>query len=45
MYRMQTRHKIVIQKFTKNRPTGISYMIHTFPCHRIYSHVLTVVQL
>jgi len=27
--------KIMTQKFTKN----ISYMIHPFPCHIIYSHM------
>jgi len=33
-----TGHNIVTQKFTKN----ISYMIHNFPCHIIYSHMQTI---
>jgi len=34
----EDRIKIMTQKFTKN----ISYVIHPFPCHIIYSHAQTI---
>jgi len=35
---MKEGHKIMTKKFT----TNISYMIHPYPCHIIYSHVQTI---
>jgi len=37
----ETGQNIMTDKFTKNT----SFMIHSFPCHIIYSHLQTIAQL